>query len=64
MHTLKDNDFDVVVHDEHHRFGAFPKPGKYTKEFKARFSKLANDIFIRYTTPHPETVPKYSTSFG
>src|SRR5690606_18977689 len=30
MHTLKDNDFDVVVHDEHHRFGAFPKPGKYT----------------------------------
>lgn len=61
MHTLKDNDFDVVVHDEHHRFGAFPKPGKYTKEFKARFSKLPM-IFLS-GTPHPETVTQIFHQF-
>lgn len=61
MHTLKDNDFDIVVHDEHHRFGAFPKPGKYTKEFKSRFSKLPM-IFLS-GTPHPETVTQIFHQF-
>lgn len=39
MHKVEGN-FDLVIHDEHHRFGAFPKPGKYAKEFKKLFSHL------------------------
>lgn len=52
MHTITDNDFDVVIHDEHHRHGSFPKPGKYTKMFKQRFSKKPM-IFLSGTM-HPE----------
>lgn len=39
MHKLTGS-YDLVIHDEHHRFGAFPKPGKYAKEFKKMFSRL------------------------
>lgn len=39
MHKVEGK-FDLVIHDEHHRFGAFPKPGKYAKEFKKLFSHL------------------------
>jgi hypothetical protein len=39
MHKIE-GEFDLVIHDEHHRFGAFPKPGKYAKEFKKLFSHL------------------------
>ena len=35
-----DNDFDVVIQDEAHGMGAFPKPSNKTKEFKARFSRI------------------------
>jgi len=52
MHTV-DGDFDMVIHDEHHRFGAFPKPGICTKNFKDRFSHLPM-IFLS-GTPHPES---------
>lgn len=45
--------FDLVIHDEHHRFGAFPKAGKYTKEFAHRFSRLPM-IFLS-GTPTPES---------
>ena len=37
MHKLETTDFDLVIHDEHHRFGAFPKPGLATKTFKQMF---------------------------
>ena len=52
MHKLND-DFDLIIHDEHHRFGAFPKPGKATKQFKLSFSHLPM-IFLS-GTPHPES---------
>ena len=45
--------FDLVIHDEHHRFGAFPKAGKYTKEFAQRFCSLPM-IFLS-GTPTPES---------
>jgi hypothetical protein len=32
--------FDLVIHDEHHRFGAFPKPSKRVKEYKLKYSFL------------------------
>jgi hypothetical protein len=53
MHKLSSNDYDVVIHDEHHRFGAFPKPGLYTKMFKKMFGYLPM-IFLS-GTPCPES---------
>lgn len=37
MHKIE-GDFDLIIHDEHHRFGAFPKPGVNTKLFKKLYS--------------------------
>jgi superfamily II DNA or RNA helicase len=34
---LVNGEFDLIIHDEHHRFGAFPKPNATAKEFKKRF---------------------------
>lgn len=44
--------FDLIIHDEHHRFSSFPKAGKGTKDFKLRFSRLPM-IFLS-GTPTPE----------
>jgi len=33
-------DFDLVIHDEHHRFGAYPKPNVTAKLFKEKFGHL------------------------
>lgn len=35
-----DGDFDLVIHDEHHRFGAYPKPNKTAKLFKEKYGHL------------------------
>lgn len=48
-----DEDFDLVIHDEHHRFGAFPKPNKTAKLFKQKYSKLPH-IYLS-GTPFPES---------
>jgi hypothetical protein len=32
--------FDLVIHDEHHRFGAFPKPNATAKLFKKMYGHL------------------------
>ena len=32
--------YDLIIHDEHHRFGAFPKPSLRVKEFKLKFSRI------------------------
>lgn len=37
LHKTIDNDFDVVIQDEAHRLGGFPKPSKITIDLKARF---------------------------
>lgn len=34
------NDFDVVIQDEAHSMGAFPKPSNRVKDFKKRFSRI------------------------
>ncbi len=39
MHKLT-GDYDLVVHDESHRFGSFPKPGVGAKTFKKMFASL------------------------
>jgi len=53
LHTVERNDFDLVIMDEAHRLGAFPKPTKITTSLKQRFSKLPM-IFLS-GTPHPES---------
>jgi hypothetical protein len=30
--------YDLLIHDEHHRFGSFPKPGLATKTYKQMFA--------------------------
>jgi hypothetical protein len=39
MHKLIDK-YDLVVHDESHRFGSFPKPGVGAKTYKKMFANL------------------------
>jgi hypothetical protein len=46
-------DFDLVIHDEHHRLGSFPKPSKTTTEFRKKFFNLPM-IFLS-GTPTPES---------
>lgn len=52
MHLI-DDVFDLVIHDEHHRFGAYPKPNKSAKLFKEKYGKLPM-IFLS-GTPTPES---------
>lgn len=61
MHTITDNAFDLVIHDEHHRFGAFPKPGKATQMFKAKYGHLPM-IFLS-GTPTPESKMQWFHQF-
>ena len=35
-----ESNYDLIIHDEHHRFGAFPKPSQRVKEFKLKFSRV------------------------
>jgi len=39
LHKVQ-GDFDLVIHDEHHRFGAYPKPNVTAKLFKEKFGGL------------------------
>ena len=52
MHKL-DGNYDLVIHDEHNRFGAFPKPGLATKLYKKMFGDKPM-IFLS-GTPTPES---------
>ena len=60
MHLVSGN-FDLIIHDENHRFGAFPKPNATAKEFKKRFSKLPM-IFLS-GTPTPESYSQWFHQF-
>jgi len=37
LHKTIDNDFDVIIQDEAHRLGGFPKPSKITIDLRTRF---------------------------
>lgn len=52
LHKVE-GDFDLLISDEHHRNGAFPKPNKVTKLIKQNYSHLPM-IFLS-GTPHPES---------
>jgi hypothetical protein len=53
MHKILDNDFDLVIMDESHRHGSFPKPSTGAKYFKKRFGHLP--IIMLSGTPCPES---------
>jgi len=50
---LDNGNFDLIISDEHHRCGTYPKPNKVTKLIKQRYAKLPM-IFLS-GTPHPES---------
>ena len=58
---LIEGSFDLIIHDEHHRFGAFPKPNKVAVLFKKRYSKLPM-IFLS-GTPTPESHSQWFHQF-
>jgi hypothetical protein len=66
LHKLNDQ-FDLVVHDESHRFGNFPKPSTGTRLFKEKYSRLPMIFLSGTMTPesysqiyHQFWVSKYS----
>lgn len=52
VHLIKEK-YDLIISDEHHRNGAFPKPNNATKIIKEKFSHLPM-IFLS-GTPTPES---------
>ena len=60
LHLVNDK-YDLIIHDEHHRFGAFPKPNKVAVLFKKRYSKLPM-IFLS-GTPTPESHSQWFNQF-
>lgn len=59
MHKIDNvHQFDLIIHDEHHRFGSFPKPGKYTKMYRELF--FMKPMIFLSGTPTPES---YSQMF-
>lgn len=60
LHLVNET-FDLIIHDEHHRFGAFPKPNKVAQLFKKRYSKLPM-IFLS-GTPTPESHSQWYHQF-
>ena len=53
--------FDIVICDEHHRNGAFPKPNQSAKTIKERWGKLPM-IFLS-GTPTPESFSQFYHQF-
>jgi hypothetical protein len=54
MHKIENPfQYDLVIHDEHHRFGSLPKPGEATKLFRELFADRPM-IFLS-GTPNPES---------
>jgi len=61
LHKILDNDFELIISDEHHKYGAFPKPNKVAQLFKKRYSKLPM-IFLS-GTPTPESHSQWFNQF-
>ncbi len=52
MHTLTGQKYDIVIHDESHRFGSIPKPSLGAKTFKSMFGDIP--LILLSGTPTPE----------
>lgn len=53
LHKIDSNGIDLVVIDEAHEFGAFPKSGTFQKQIKSLYSDLP--MIMLSGTPHPES---------
>jgi hypothetical protein len=51
IHKIESNNYDVVIYDEAHQYGAFPKAGSNQKELVKRFSKLPIILMTGTSTP-------------
>jgi hypothetical protein len=60
LHKVE-GEFDLVIHDEHHRFGAFPKPNTTAKLFKKMYGNLPM-IFLS-GTPTAESYSQWYHQF-
>lgn len=60
MHKI-DGKFDLVIHDEHHRFGSFPKPSLGAKTFRKMFGHLP--VILLSGTPSPESYSQFYHQF-
>lgn len=61
LHKVKEDDFDVIIMDEAHRLGSFPKPPKMAIDLKKRFKHLPF-IFLS-GTPTPESKSQWYHQF-
>ena len=55
MHKLPDVKWDLIIADEAHGMGAFPKPSKRAKDFRALVSKTKARVILLSGTPTPES---------
>jgi hypothetical protein len=51
IHKIESNNFDVVVYDEVHQYGAFPKAGTNQKELRKRFAHIPAIMMTGTSTP-------------
>lgn len=59
LHKIPSNDFDLIIVDEAHRLGAFPKMNKIAQDIKKRFYSVP--MILLSGTPTPES---YSQIFN
>lgn len=62
IHKIETNDFDVIILDEAHQYGSFPKPATYQKEIKKRFGHLP--ILLMSGTMSPESYSQMYHQFS
>jgi hypothetical protein len=51
IHKIESNNFDVVIYDEAHQYGSFPKPGTNQKIMVKRFANIACILMTGTSTP-------------
>jgi hypothetical protein len=55
LHKLEGLNFDVIICDEAHTLGAFPKPSKRAKQVKDLVKKYKSKVIFLSGTPTPES---------
>jgi hypothetical protein len=55
LHKLEGTNFDVIICDEAHTLGAFPKPSKRAKQVKDLVKKYKSKVIFLSGTPTPES---------
>ena len=62
LHKLEQSNFDLVIVDECHGYGSFPKKSKYFKSVNEKYGKLP--MILLSGTPTPESYSQYFHVFG